>query len=213
MAPIHPYYSGNMLDLFLDGIYCTSGSDGLKGHHVHVWRTIEIYSARHIGLVDYRVNQVYLHWNNIQPKMWLNKLMPLAILASHVTAVTQIPDDEMNTLLDQGGVELADRYAPMWFFGQSQNQVPCYPTWAFGGSPTAPDTYDDAHKTPPAGQCQYPGVGCKCRSPDVELGNPGPDFPIYYTYQKCGDAEVRMVYNLFYEKDGAQLGAINSGHD
>ncbi|KAF3396420.1 hypothetical protein F1880_006584 [Penicillium rolfsii] len=148
--------------------------------------------------------------------MWLNSwahLAMLAGLAGSVTAVTQITDDEMTSLLNAGGVDLADRYAPMWFFGQAMNQPPCYPTWAFGGSPTTADIYDDAHKTPAAPQCEYPNVGCKCRNPGVGIGNRGPAFPVYYSYRRCSDTEVRVVYNLFYEKDGATFGAIETGHD
>ncbi|KAL4892088.1 UPF0047-domain-containing protein [Aspergillus ambiguus] len=130
------------------------------------------------------------------------------------TAATRITDNEMNSLLHRGGAELADRYAPMWFFGEWDNHHPCYPTWAFSGSPSAPDVYDDAHKTPPAKQCEYPDVGCRCRNPGVDRGHAGPAFPIYYTYQKCNDTEVRVVYNLFYEKDGAEvLDIIDTGHD
>ncbi|GES66368.1 UPF0047 domain protein [Aspergillus terreus] len=129
-------------------------------------------------------------------------------------AATRITDEEMTSLLDSGGVELADRYAPMWFFGEWDNHHPCYPTWAFGGSPSAPDAYDDTHKTPPAPQCDYPDVGCRCRNPGVDRGHPGPAFPIYYTYRKCNDTDVRVVYNLFYEKDGAEvLDIIDTGHD
>lgn len=145
--------------------------------------------------------------------MWLKSWTHLALLASPVIAVSQISDDEMNSLLDAGGVDLADRYAPIWFFGQAQNQPPCYPTWAFGGSPDTADVYDDAHKTPAAAQCEYPNVGCNCRNPGVDIGNPGPAFPVYYTFQRCNDTEVRVVYNLFYEKDGAKFGAIETGHD
>ncbi|KAJ6185326.1 hypothetical protein N7519_006627 [Penicillium mononematosum] len=135
------------------------------------------------------------------------------LIASHVSALSQITDDEMGSLLDAGGVDLADRYAPMWFFGQALNQPPCYPTWAYGGSPNTEDVYDDAHKTPGAPQCDYPDVGCSCRNPGVDAGNPGPTFPVYYTYQKCSDTEVRVVYNLFYEKDGAEFVGIDTGHD
>ncbi|RLL97596.1 hypothetical protein CFD26_105512 [Aspergillus turcosus] len=136
-----------------------------------------------------------------------------ALTARLATAVTQITDNEMNDLLSQGGVELADRYAPLWFFGQAMNQPPCYPTWAFGGSPASPDIYDDAHKTPAAPQCDYPNVGCNCRNPGVGIGNRGPAFPIYFTYKRCSDTEVRVVYNLFYEKDGAEVVGIETGHD
>ncbi|KAJ9248526.1 hypothetical protein C8Q69DRAFT_480604 [Paecilomyces variotii] len=134
-------------------------------------------------------------------------------LAVRALAVTQISDSDMNGLLDAGGVDLADRYAPLWFFGQAQNQPPCYPTWAFGGSPNSSDIYDSSHQTPAAPQCEYPNVGCYCRNPGVGIGNPGPAFPIYYTYQKCNDSDIRVVYNLFYQKDGAQFGAIATGHN
>jgi hypothetical protein len=116
-----------------------------------------------------------------------------ALLASQVAAVTQITNDEMQSLLDAGGIDLADRYAPIWFFGQAQNQPPCYPTWAFGGSPTTNDVYDDAHKTPAAAQCDYPDVGCNCRNPGVGVGNAGPAFPIYYTYQQCITSSMRRM--------------------
>ncbi|RAH73005.1 uncharacterized protein BO66DRAFT_418480 [Aspergillus aculeatinus CBS 121060] len=141
----------------------------------------------------------------------------LAALAAQALAVTQITDEEMRTLLNQDdGVELADRYAPLWFFGQALNEEPCYPTWAFGGSPDSPDVYDAAHQTAPGPQCEYPDVGCECRNPGVDAGNPGPAsaFPIYYTVQRCNETEVRVVYNLFYEKDGAKvLDLIDTGHD
>ncbi|PYH81516.1 hypothetical protein BO82DRAFT_81106 [Aspergillus uvarum CBS 121591] len=138
----------------------------------------------------------------------------LAALAAQALAVTQITDADMQTLLNQDGVELADRYAPLWFFGQALHEVPCYPTWAFGGSPGSPDVYDAAHQTSPAPQCEYPDVGCECRNPGVDAGNPGPAFPIYYTVQRCNETEVRVVYNLFYEKDGAKvLDLIDTGHD
>ncbi|OQD78997.1 hypothetical protein PENANT_c067G04617 [Penicillium antarcticum] len=45
----------------------------------------------------------------------------------------------MQSLLNAGELDLADRYASIWFFGQVKNQPPCYPTWAFGGSPTIND--------------------------------------------------------------------------
>ncbi|KAJ5104338.1 hypothetical protein NUU61_001685 [Penicillium alfredii] len=146
--------------------------------------------------------------------MWFKLWGSLAmLLAGPVAAVSQISDDEMGSLLDAGSVDLADRYAPVWFFGQARDQPPCYPTWAFGGSPSSPDVYDNDHKTPAAAQCDYPDVGCKCRNPDVDTGNPGPAFPVYYTYSRCNDSDVRVVYNLFYEKDGAEFVGIDTGHD
>lgn len=135
-------------------------------------------------------------------------------LATGASAVTSIPDANMTDWLNAGGVELAVSYAPLWFFGQSQNQVPCIPTWAFGGSPDTPDTYDAAHQTKPAAQCNYPDVGCGCRNPGVAIGNPTPPWPVYYTFDQCNSTEVRVAYNLFYQKDGATVaGVIQTGHD
>lgn len=58
----------------------------------------------------------------------------------------------------------------------------------------------------------WPNTGCgSCRVPGVEPGNPGPSFPVYFTYKNCTETEVRVAYNLFYEKDGFALEGI-SGH-
>ncbi|KAB8349517.1 hypothetical protein FH972_023543 [Carpinus fangiana] len=135
-----------------------------------------------------------------------------AALATAASAATTISGQQMSDWLNAGGVDLANAYAPIWFFGQSQNEVPCYPTWAFQGSPSTPDTFDTAHQTPSAGQCEYPNVGCGCRNPGVDIGNAGPAFPIYYTYAQCNETEVRVAYNLFYEKDGATFAGIETGH-
>lgn len=43
----------------------------------------------------------------------------------------------------------------------------------------------------------------KCRTPSTKpTGNPSDPFPVYYMIRKCNDAEIRVQYNLFYEKDG-----------
>ncbi|KAL1998760.1 hypothetical protein VTN02DRAFT_5627 [Thermoascus thermophilus] len=145
--------------------------------------------------------------------MLLKSTLPVLALAASTVAVTPITDDAMTAYLDAGGLDLADLYAPLWFFGQALDQPPCYPTWAFGGSPNTSDVYDAAHQTSPGAQCEYPDVGCHCRNPGVSPGHPGPPFPVYYTYRRCNETEVRVVYNLFYEKDGAKVGFIETGHD
>lgn len=140
-------------------------------------------------------------------------ILVAAAMASQAMAVTSISPGNMTNLLNAGGVELANLYAPMWFFGQAMNQPPCYPDWAFDGSETTPDIYDSAHRTPPAPQCAYPNVGCNCRNPGVPIGNPGPAFPIYYSYKQCNASDIRVAYNLFYQKDGATVAGIQTGHD
>ncbi|RFU75802.1 hypothetical protein TARUN_6444 [Trichoderma arundinaceum] len=113
-------------------------------------------------------------------------------LASLAAAVTPISDSDMNNLLNAGGVELAMRAQPMWFFGQAMNQPPCIPTFAT----------INGQQTPSVGLCAYPNVGCNCRQPGVPIVNASPSFPTYYTYQKCSDTTIRVQYSLFYQKDG-----------
>ncbi|KOS18022.1 hypothetical protein ESCO_002445 [Escovopsis weberi] len=114
-------------------------------------------------------------------------------LASTALAVSIISDSDMTDLLNAGGVDLAMRAQPMWFFGQSQNQPPCIPTFALTS---------DNQQTPSAALCGYPNTGCNCRQPGVPITNPSPSFPVYYTYDRCSDTEIRVQYSLFYEKDG-----------
>ncbi len=116
-----------------------------------------------------------------------------ASLLSTALAVTSYPDGTMTSWLNAGGVDLAVAAAPMWFFGQALNKPPCYPTNA---------TTASGAQTPSAGLCDWPNAGCNCRTPGVGIGNQGPAFPVYYSYQKCNATQVRIAYNLFYEKDG-----------
>jgi Necrosis inducing protein (NPP1) len=136
-----------------------------------------------------------------------------AVLASGAAAVTSLSDANMTEYLNTGALDLAVAYSPVWFFGQAMDNPPCIPDWAFSGTPDSSDIYDSAHQTKPAPQCSYPDVGCNCRNPGVAIGNPAPPFPIYYTFGKCSDTEVRVAYNLFYQKDGATVGPIQTGHD
>ena len=135
------------------------------------------------------------------------------MLVGSASAVTSITASNMTSLLEAGGLDLALAYAPVWFFGQAVDEVPCIPDWAFGGSPTQNDTYETANQTPSAPQCEYPDVGCSCRNPGVATGNPTPSFPTYYSVLQCNSSEIRVVYNLFYQKDGAEvLDIVDTGH-
>ena len=129
------------------------------------------------------------------------QLAAAGCLATTATAVTPISDSDMNSLLNEGGVSLAMKAQPMWFFGQAMNQPPCIPDFAVR----------NGQQTPASSLCDYPNVGCGCKNPGVPIGNPSPSFPIYYSYQKCSDTSVRVAYNLFYTKDGANPNGIN-GH-
>lgn len=85
---------------------------------------------------------------------FITSSIALAGLAS--AGLTQVSDSDMNDLLNQGGVDLALRAQPMWFFGQSLNQPPCIPTFA-----STPDN----KQTPASKLCDWPDVGCDCRTP------------------------------------------------
>ncbi|CAM1504440.1 Fc.00g020310.m01.CDS01 [Cosmosporella sp. VM-42] len=123
----------------------------------------------------------------------LRSLLLAATVVLTALAVTPVSDSDMTNLLNEGGVSLAMKAQPMWFFGQAMNQPPCIPAWA---------TTSDGKQTPSAALCGWPNTGCNCKVPGVGIGNPSPDFPVYYTYAKCNGNEVRVAYNLFYEKDG-----------
>ncbi len=63
-------------------------------------------------------------------------------------------------------------------------------------------------------------VGCDCRNPDLESGNPTPALPVYFAIKQCLETEIRITLNLFYEKDGAicwfdttHIFHIDVGHD
>lgn len=131
--------------------------------------------------------------------------------------LTETTNTEMTTYLNPNNTNaatpLALRYAPLFFFSKLFDHLPCLPTWAFSGTPDKPDIYDADHKTPPAPQCEYPDVGCGCRTPGAEVGSAVEPFPVYYTVKRCSEGEVRVAYNLFYEKDGADAVGIETGHE
>ncbi|KFY40815.1 hypothetical protein V494_03313 [Pseudogymnoascus sp. VKM F-4513 (FW-928)] len=141
------------------------------------------------------------------------RCLGVAALLTGAQAVTTFTDAQLDAYLSSGGTDLAYAYAPVFFFSQSQNKVPTYPTWAFSGSPDTADVYDSAHQTVPAPQCDYPDVGCNSRNPGVATGNQGPRFPLYFTTKKCSDTEVRVAYNLYYQKDGAKVLFVETGHE
>lgn len=122
----------------------------------------------------------------------IKQLLATGCLVATAAAVTAVSDADMTTLLNEGGVSLAMKAQPMFFFGQPMNQPPCIPTFAT----------QDGKQTPASKLCDYPNFGCDCRTPGVGIGNPSPSFPVYYSYQKCSDTSIRVAYNLFYTKDG-----------
>lgn len=78
-----------------------------------------------------------------------------ALFITAVSAVTPVSNDDMNNLLNQGGVDLALQAQPMWLIGQSLNQPPAYPTFAIV----------NGQQTPASPLCNWPNVGCSARTP------------------------------------------------
>ncbi|KAK2594314.1 hypothetical protein QQS21_007959 [Conoideocrella luteorostrata] len=126
-------------------------------------------------------------------RTFLKQILAAGCLTAAAWAVTPVSDAAMSQLLNEDGVSLAMKAQPMFFFGQAMNKPPCIPTFAVV----------NGKQTPSSKLCDYPNVGCDCRNPGVGIGNPSPSFPIYYSYQKCSESSVRVAYNLFYTKDGA----------
>jgi hypothetical protein len=107
----------------------------------------------------------------------------------------------------------------------------CYPTFAFDpvtGAKTDyaeqgqhPDTVG-AECNPPCNIANDPRRICQpsfckhqsqCRVPSAkDKGNPGDPFPVHYTIRQCNASDIRVQYNLFYEKDGTKDGVIPYGH-
>ncbi|UKZ76845.1 hypothetical protein TrVFT333_004560 [Trichoderma virens FT-333] len=107
---------------------------------------------------------------------------------------------------DNRDSRLASKWAPIFYFSQSQSKVPCIPEWA------VLDDGDGAQNTP-VDRCQYPDVGCKCRNPGVGINNAiSGYFPTYYTYYKCTDTQIRIQYALYYRKDGFKDATVDYGH-
>jgi hypothetical protein len=108
----------------------------------------------------------------------------------------------MMDLLNQSGVNLSIAAGPMLFFGPSMNQPSWHPTAAIDCN---------GRQTPSSSLCDCPNASCTCRHQEVPISNLDPRFPVYYTYQKCTDVDIRVAYNLFYQKDGFASNGI-SGH-
>ena len=134
-----------------------------------------------------------------------------------VAVKTVVTNDQMIQYINNDHLGLAQSNAPVFFFGNggSAGFSPCLPTWAYTDSPeTGPDIYDSAHRTKPAPRLQWEEVGGDCRTPPFPINQAAGRFPVYYTVNQCNANEIRVVYNLFYEKDGFKYGRlVDVGHD
>jgi hypothetical protein len=99
------------------------------------------------------------------------------------------------------GLTLAIASRPMWHFTSmipifsTESQRTCYTTAALDFSGAQHGT--NPHKWPDAGS------GCP---------EPGGSFPTYWTVKQCSEDEIRVVYALYFSRDGFSNTLISKGH-
>ncbi|RPB29314.1 hypothetical protein L211DRAFT_775715 [Terfezia boudieri ATCC MYA-4762] len=124
-----------------------------------------------------------------------------AISVGIVNANTPLSDAFVNgDLTINEGFEVAFASRPLWHFGQSNNNKPCYPAPCFNA---AGQQYG-LNPTP------WPNAGQGCPNPGP-IGS-GNSFPTYYTITRCNDVEVRVAYNLYFQKDRWSDVLVARGH-
>jgi len=88
----------------------------------------------------------------------------------------------------------------MFHFAQANGNPQCYPNYPFR---------PDGSKRPAAASENWPKIST-CKQADLNARGWGPNMPVYYNMRNCpnqsgrgdGSTEIRVSYNLFYEKDG-----------
>ncbi len=96
----------------------------------------------------------------------------------------------------------------MFHFAQANGYPQCYPNYPFR---------PDGSKRPAAASELWPIIST-CKQTDLKARGWGPPMPVYYNMRWCPNnsgrgasgSEIRVSYNLFYEKDGFKSGF---GHD
>lgn len=119
----------------------------------------------------------------------------LALLAAGTVAAS--PAAQANNSLPHGSNLQAFVAAsrPQWNFARAQNHDACWPADPLAnGKQHAPAT---VKAWPIAGQ-----GGCPAK---------GSNFPTFYSVKRCSDTEVRVVFNIYFPKDG--FVATGHAHD
>ncbi|RPA79350.1 hypothetical protein BJ508DRAFT_308453 [Ascobolus immersus RN42] len=98
-------------------------------------------------------------------------------------------------LVENNGLGIAMASRPLWHFATMKGQKMCMPTSAINS---------DFKQTPYLNPDLFPLAGSGCPDPGVPVGslNDTTPFPTYYTITNCTDTELRIVYNMFFQKDG-----------
>ncbi|KAG0638526.1 hypothetical protein HOY80DRAFT_967119 [Tuber brumale] len=117
-------------------------------------------------------------------------------------ALANVPLDDafvQNDMSSNAGFEIAFASRPLWHFGKSRGNKPCYPSPALING--------NQHGTNPDG---FPRAGTGCADPGP--GGPGNPFPTYYTVNSCRTDELRVAYHIYFSHDGFSNGVIAKGH-
>ncbi|RPA72335.1 hypothetical protein BJ508DRAFT_419523 [Ascobolus immersus RN42] len=123
-------------------------------------------------------------------------------LLGSVSANTPLTDEFVRKdLKENGGLEMAYASRPLWHFAESRDYRTCYPTPAF-------NVNGAQHGLQPA---KWPNAGDDCVDPGPK-GASKVSFPTYYTVTQCWQDEIRVVYNLYYQKDGWSDVIFANGH-
>src|SRR5690349_5011804 len=112
-------------------------------------------------------------------------------------AVVASPAAQANGSLPQGSSlqSFVTASPPQWNFARAQNHDACWPADPLAnGRQHAPGTLK-AWPVPGQG-------GCPAK---------GSNFPTFYSVKRCNDAEVRVVFNIYFPKDG--FVATGHAHD
>lgn len=124
------------------------------------------------------------------------KLLALAtaLTGSTVYANTPLSNEYVDeSLARDNGIDIAMASRPMWHFGRRAGKEPCYPSEALING--------QQHGTSPP---KWPNSRGECASPGVPAGHPDMSnpFPNYFTVDRCGEDELRVVYSVYYSHDG-----------
>lgn len=115
----------------------------------------------------------------------------------------KIPDLTFQSdLLINGGYNIAWQARPLWHFSRYLGHDTCYPQSATTLTGDQAQGVELGHWPDTNSGCDSPGEGKWSKA-----------FPTYYSISKCNDSEVRVVYNLFFPKDGWGLGGTGHKYD
>ncbi|MGY4769742.1 NPP1 family protein [Kribbella sp. CWNU-51] len=123
-------------------------------------------------------------------------VMAVAMLAGSVTVSQQASANTGLVAVPGDLTNFVIAGAPTWYFARANSHDACWPSPAFVGA------NNDQH--PPAATANWPDTNKGC-APTWSW------FPTYYNVKTCYGTEVRVVYTIYFPKDGFNPSGAN-GH-